>query len=51
MLDPDPSLKFNYFNFIVQACTSVEALQLQQFKEDEDGIIKAQTLQDNVNST
>ena len=50
MRDPDLNNSKNYYDNIAQACSSIEALTLQQFKRDSDGLITNQTLRDNVNS-
>lgn len=50
MRDPNLNNSKNYYNNIAQACASIEALTLQQFKRDSEGIITNQTLRDNVNS-
>ena len=50
MRDPNLNNSKNYYNNIAQACASIEALTLQQFKRDSDGLITNQTLRDNVNS-
>ena len=47
--DPNPHNKFNYYNFIIQLCTSVEALSLQQYT-DRSGAIENTTLRDSQNS-
>lgn len=47
--NPDPDESHNYFYYLIQAFTSIESFQLQQYRENEQGFIVNQTLRDNVN--
>lgn len=47
--NPDPNLRENYFNYLIEAFSTIESFQLQQYREIDNGSIVNQTLRDNVN--